>query len=92
MAASGAVISPVLLRSAPDQPIDLSMYKVSVIHNIDNIDLNLSLRLCRMLLPAETQELNNGGFAMWKLNAAEYDDQVAADWPQKPIPLPPMPY
>lgn len=29
---------------------------------------------------------------MWKLNAAEYDDQIAADWPQKPIPLPPLPH
>ncbi|SEG06150.1 hypothetical protein SAMN05444390_1011248 [Marinobacterium lutimaris] len=29
---------------------------------------------------------------MLTLNAAEYDDQVAADWPQKPIPLPPMPH
>jgi hypothetical protein len=28
---------------------------------------------------------------MWKFNAAEYDDQIAGDWPQKPIPLPPMP-
>ncbi len=28
---------------------------------------------------------------MWKLDAADYDDQIAADWPQKPIPLPPMP-
>lgn len=28
---------------------------------------------------------------MWILNAVDYDDQIAADWPQKPIPLPPMP-
>lgn len=28
---------------------------------------------------------------MWKHKFEEQDDQIAADWPQKPIPLPPQP-
>jgi len=28
---------------------------------------------------------------MWKYDESEQNDQVAADWPQEPIPLPPQP-
>ncbi len=28
---------------------------------------------------------------MWKYDVSEQNDQVAADWSQEPIPLPPQP-
>jgi hypothetical protein len=28
---------------------------------------------------------------MWKYDENDQNDQVAADWPQEPIPLPPQP-
>jgi hypothetical protein len=28
---------------------------------------------------------------MWKYDESEQNDQVAADWPHEPIPLPPQP-
>jgi len=56
---------------------------------IDIIDFYLSVKRERLFvveqIPIREEEI------MWKYDATERDDQIAADWPSKPIPLPPQP-